>query len=356
MKGDVKSLAMRSLLLRLAVSWSLTCSSLPSCTALASLDGALELLGQPDGEADGLLSLLSAEGLKDPAGTSHVLKTIGLSTLQDIRLLDMAERLKMVGSLVTAGIILGDRSKLRRLAHFVVPLLQLEELGCVGTRKLTTRKLQTEAGAKKEDSLSVSGDTLALVVTALIGVGGFILQSKAAKAADETARDIDRAQEANEKERSEVKLQLEKVRSQMSDALIPLMAHLLVAINHESELGQGLGFAMHTASKFMAISEHVEPMPAWPHISVRPHGGQPGLLPKMTPYVKYTPEDLAMLEADVEKRQLYIERYTDCIVPCLLDFGELVRRKWHLLEDTGSIFALARYCSQPHMVANRHLY
>ena len=140
----------------------------------------------------------------------------------------------------------------------------------------------------------MSGDTLALVVTALIGVGGFILQSKAAKAADETT--------------------------------------------------------------FMAISEHVEPMPTWPHIRVRPHGSQAGLVPKMTPYVKYTPEDLAMLEADVEKRQLYIERYTDCIVPCLLDFGELVRRKWHLLEDTGSIFALARYCSQPHMVANRHLY
>ena len=131
-----------------------------------------------------------------------MLKNIELSTLHDIRLLDMA--------LVTAGIILGDRSKLRRLAHFAVPLLQLEKLGRVGTQKPTTRQLHAKVGAKKEDSLSVSGDMLALVVTALIGVGGFILQSKAAKAADETARDIDRAQEANEKERSDVKLQLEK--------------------------------------------------------------------------------------------------------------------------------------------------
>jgi hypothetical protein len=58
----------------------------------------------------------------------------------------------------------------------------------------------------------------------------------------------------------------------------------------------------------------------------------------MTPYVKYTPEHMAMLDVDVEKRQLYIERYTDCIVPCILDFGELVRTKRHLLEDSGSIF------------------
>jgi hypothetical protein len=91
-------------------------------------------------------------------------------------------------------------------------------------------------------------------------------------------------------------------------------------------------------STFMASSEHVELMPTWPHIGVRPHGRQPGLLPKITPYVKYTSEDLAMLEADVEKRQLSIERYTDCIVPCLLDFGKLLRTKRHLLEDTGSIF------------------
>jgi hypothetical protein len=120
------------------------------------------------------LLLLSAQGLGDPTGTSQALKNIGLSTLQDIRLLDMAERLEMVGSLATAEIILGDRSKLRRLAQFAAPVSQSEDLV---DHAVTRRQLQTEAGAKEQESLSVSGDTLTLAVTALLGVGGFILQS-----------------------------------------------------------------------------------------------------------------------------------------------------------------------------------
>ena len=126
----------------------------------------------------------------------------------------------------------------------------------------------------------------------------------------------------------------------MSDALIPLHGLLVLVLNHESELGQRLGFAMHGGKigTYMGMAEHVQPLPAWPHIGVRPHGAQPRLLPNTTPYVQYTPADLEMLEADLEKRELYVERYTDCIVPCLLEFADMMWRKRYLLEDTGSIY------------------
>ena len=66
-------------------------------------------------------------------------------------------------------------------------------------------------GDKKEDSGSVSGDTIAIVVTAILGVGSFILQARVTKQADVTARDIEQSQSEHDRQRAHASVQLEQI-------------------------------------------------------------------------------------------------------------------------------------------------
>ena len=58
---------------------------------------------------------LGAAGLEDAAGVAQELKDLGLSQLQDVRLLDAEEAREMMGALRGSAVSLGDRSRLRRL-------------------------------------------------------------------------------------------------------------------------------------------------------------------------------------------------------------------------------------------------
>jgi hypothetical protein len=77
-----------------------------------------------------------------------------------------------------------------------------------------------------EDSGGLSMDIAALVMTAVLGMLSFVVQSRVAKATDLNQREIEVAQESFAKERARSNLQLERVRNNMAIALV--MGHKVI--------------------------------------------------------------------------------------------------------------------------------
>jgi hypothetical protein len=98
--------------------------SLHSWSILLVLVGSLAAVSA----AGGLQPALVAAGLEAPGATHTALRDLGLSTIHEIQLLDSVEAREMAESLQRAGIMLGDRSKLRRAVggQSGVPPLQMQ--------------------------------------------------------------------------------------------------------------------------------------------------------------------------------------------------------------------------------------
>jgi hypothetical protein len=82
------------------------------------------------------------------------------------------------------------------------------------------------------------------------------------------------------------------------------------------------------------VTEFIRPFALWPHIEVinrNPSRAQFAIL-QGSPYNKYSPADIALLE-DPVKRQLYIEAYTGCIAPRYRDMAAIVETKSALMEN-----------------------
>ena len=71
----------------------------------------------PDEVAGSLQSSLASGGLEEPQILSSILRELGLSSVQDVWLLNVPEQLELAESLRLEGINLGSRSKLRRLSE-----------------------------------------------------------------------------------------------------------------------------------------------------------------------------------------------------------------------------------------------
>jgi len=78
----------------------------------------------------------------------------------------------------------------------------------------------------------------------------------------------------------------------------------------------------------------VRPFALWPHLEVLTRDYSPKFLAaiKGSPYKKYSPADIALLE-DPAKRQVYIEAYTGCIAPCWRDVAAILSTKSALMEN-----------------------
>ena len=80
---------------------------------------------------------------------------------------------------------------------------------------------QTHRTLQSEDGGGLSGDSIALMMTVLPGVGSFIVQAvtekRAARAATATQKELDRALAARQSERNLAAMQLDRVRLQMAD-------------------------------------------------------------------------------------------------------------------------------------------
>jgi hypothetical protein len=80
--------------------------------------------------------------------------------------------------------------------------------------------------------------------------------------------------------------------------------------------------------------EFVRPFALWPHLEVHTRDHRPKLFAalKGSPYKKYSPADVALLE-DPAKRQIYIEAHTSCIAPRYREVAAILSTKSALMEN-----------------------
>ena len=100
-------------------------------------------------------------------------------------------------------------------------------------------------------------------------------------------------------------------------------------------MARELGFEFNDVLGF----EFVRPFALWPHLEVFTRDWSPKVLAtlKGSPYRKYSPADLALLE-DPAKRQVYIEAHASCIAPRYRDVTAILSTKSALMEPPPPSF------------------
>jgi hypothetical protein len=181
-------------------------------------------------EQTGLEPALGAAGLENPGAAHHALLELGLTSLRDIRLLDAAEGVELKTALALADIVLGDRSKIRIVA--ATGELGFGPADCKTAQdpsdgeliRVARRLAEKGDTAASADTTWVSGDILALMVTALLGIGTFALQARSAKQSDANQRQIELASHEHDAARATAERQLARVREQMALYTMPMFA------------------------------------------------------------------------------------------------------------------------------------
>ena len=167
-------------------------------------------------EEDGLVAALSAADIAAPELVAGVLQGVKLAPAE-LGQLDSVERAELVGAMQAVDVTLGDRFRLRRMSAAEVEVLpgvgspECLEMRTAAAFSKQTRALQAAGGG---GGGGVSGDSIALMVTALLGVGSFIVQAvtekRAARAAEALQRELDRELAARESERNIAAVQLDR--------------------------------------------------------------------------------------------------------------------------------------------------
>lgn len=171
---------------------------------------------QVSSEEDGLVAALSAADIAAPELVAGVLQGVKLAPAE-LGKLDSAERAELVGAMQAVDVTLGDRFRLRRMSAAEVEVLpgvgspECLEMRTAAAFNKQTRALQSAGGG---GGGGVSGDSIALMVTALLGVGSFIVQAvtekRAARAAEALQRELDRELAGRESERNIAAVQLDR--------------------------------------------------------------------------------------------------------------------------------------------------
>jgi hypothetical protein len=170
---------------------------------------------------------------------------------------------------------------------------------------------------------------MALIFTSLLAIAGYMVQSKNAADADRAQHEV--VQEAADREQSRglAEIQLERVRSQMGDVYRPVQVMLTQADTCSIHMQHELGFEFNDVWGL----EFVRPFALWPHHEVYTRDYSPKLLAAMkgSPYKKYSPADIALLE-DPAKRQVYMEAHAGCIAPRYREVAAILSTKSALME------------------------
>ena len=163
-----------------------------------------------------MVAALSAADIAAPELVAGVLQGVKLAPAE-LGQLDNAERAELVGAMQAVDVTLGDRFRLRRMSAAEVEVLpgvgspECLEMRTAAAFSKQTRALQAAGGG---GGGGVSGDSIALMVTALLGVGSFIVQAvtekRAARAAEALQRELDRELAARESERNIAAVQLDR--------------------------------------------------------------------------------------------------------------------------------------------------
>ena len=170
---------------------------------------------------------------------------------------------------------------------------------------------------------------MALIFTSLLAIAGYMVQSKNATDADRAQHEIVQEAADREQTRGLAAIQLERVRSQMGEVYRPVQVMLGQADASSVYMQRELGFEFNDCWGY----EFVRPFALWPHLEVWTRNWSPKMLAaiKGSPYKKYSPADIALLE-DPAKCQIYIEAHTSCIAPRYRDVAAILSTKSALME------------------------
>jgi hypothetical protein len=104
------------------------------------------------------------------------------------------------------------------------------------------------------------------MVTALLGLASYVLQAKLARDAAHSDKDHDRLLAGREKAQRQAALQLERVRSQNADALMPISFHLGVVNDLQANLQWELKLPI--AETLQRHKIFIRPQALLPHLEV----------------------------------------------------------------------------------------
>jgi hypothetical protein len=170
---------------------------------------------------------------------------------------------------------------------------------------------------------------IALVFTSLLAIAGYMVQSKNAADADRAQHEIVQEAADRDQTRGLAAIQLERVRNQMGEVYRPVQVLLNQADACAVYMQHELGFEFNDVWGL----EFVRPFSLWPHIEVfsRDYIPKTTVARKGSPYKKYSPADLALLE-DPTKRQIYIDAHIGCLAPRYREVAAILSTKSALME------------------------
>jgi hypothetical protein len=182
------------------------------------------------------------------------------------------------------------------------------------------------------------GAALALLITALLGIAGYMVQNKASINANATQHQ--QMQEAAERQQAEDRAgkQLERVQTQNAELIYPVgtLAQVFFQAFHRAALECGLeGYLATHAIEFVSP-------PAQPHATVQ-YSGNPKLYKAnaASPFAgTLPPDELARLAADPTKRARWVELATHTLLPVLREFVPIIQTK--VRQATHCALATAR--------------
>eukprot|EP01052_Picozoa_sp_SAG31_P038129 SAG31_NODE_5037_length_2783_cov_49.453800_2_plen_400_part_00 len=208
------------------------------------------------GDATIALALMSVRMQPDPAvQASSLLFNFGLRTAQDLQLLGGGPEASELMGAIRDKLSLGDRAKLRLLvgdhAHVerivrdgstVWPRAQREagHPPVLGENKHQTpwRLLQEHTA---EDGLST--DTIAIVLSVLVGAAGYVLQALTARRAEHAQQEQDRANQHAEtrrqREHEQMLSQIKRTDRWLDDCVNPLLTDIFaIVVSRASFVGE----------------------------------------------------------------------------------------------------------------------
>ena len=169
------------------------------------------------------------------------------------------------------------------------------------------------------------GAAIALLVTALLGIAGYVVQNKASITANATQHEL--VQEAAERQRAEDRAgkQLERVQTQNAELVYPVntLVHLFFFAVNRAALECGL--EGHLATHAI---EFVSP-PAQPHATIWCAGNPKSYKANAAnPFLgTLPPDDVARLAADPTKRARWVELATHTLLPVLRELVPIIQTR-----------------------------
>jgi hypothetical protein len=289
-------------------------------------------------EGSFMIAALSAADIAAPELVAHVLQGSKLVPAE-LGQLDSAERDELVGAMQAVDVTLGDRFRLRRMsAAAVLPGVGSSE--CLEMRTAADFNKAARALQSTGDGGGggVSGDSIALMVTALLGVGSFIVQAvtekRAARAAEALQRELDRELAGRESEPNIAAVQLDRVRLQMAECARPLQYAASIVGHSIAYLGLELSLAWDVPVLGVSGSESTVSPPAEPHTVlvtmtkqfswVMKNGGVPI-------NTALRQDEIARLQAEPEWRNRWTETWVS-LEPLLKEIEDTIWTKAHLAE------------------------